>query len=376
MAMDNLDRFPLNGTFELTARCNLQCKMCLIRIDHKRMAELGGSERTGDEWIQMAQEIRDAGTIGLLLTGGEPMLHPDFIKIYREIAQMGFLLTLYTNATLITPEIMEVLRDYPPHRIGVTVYGASPETYEKVTGDAKAYMKMRKGVEFLKELPSILTIRTTLIKDNVKDLDPIKEWAFSLGVDFNVSRVVTKPVRGGIADVEECRLTPEENTAMLEDRNKKHIVEPFHKFIQNNPEFISWTGENSTEKECESIDGENSTEEDIQTLYGCDAGMNSFCISWDGKMIGCQLLGDCWTHPFAIGFDKAWSDFPSIVKIPVMPKICRECNSACNACPATRLSETGLLNGWPMYLCKEGRLVESMEEILKEELHKIVSMKG
>lgn len=372
--MDNMDRFPLNGTFELTARCNLQCKMCLIRIDHKRMVELGGRERTGDEWIQMAQEIKAAGTIGLLLTGGEPMLHPDFIKIYKEISQMGFLLTLYTNATLITPEIMEILRDYPPHRIGVTVYGASPETYERVSGDAKAYMKMMKGVEYLRELPSTLTIRTTLIKDNLKDLDAMKEWALSLGVDFNVSRVVTKPVRGGIANVEECRLTPEENAAMIEGTNIKYIVEPFRKFIQDNPNHINDNGRYDSDKELEDVGRENV--EDNRTLFGCDAGMNSFCITWDGKLIGCQMLDACWTYPYTIGFDKAWSEFPSKVKIPPMPMMCKECNSSCNACPATRLAETGHLNGWPQYLCKEGRLVEKMDEVLKEELQKIVSKKG
>ena len=121
MDTKNQDRFPLNATFELTARCNLNCKMCLVRIDHKRMAELGGRERTTEEWINMAQQIQEAGTISLLLTGGEPMLRPDFAQIYSEIAKMGFIVTLYTNATLITPEILKVLRDYPPHRLGITV---------------------------------------------------------------------------------------------------------------------------------------------------------------------------------------------------------------------------------------------------------------
>ena len=55
------NRHPLNGTFELTGRCNLSCKMCLVRVDRKRMAELNLRERTGEEWIDMARQAAAAG---------------------------------------------------------------------------------------------------------------------------------------------------------------------------------------------------------------------------------------------------------------------------------------------------------------------------
>ena len=57
------NRHPLSGTFELTGRCNLSCKMCLVRVDRKRMAELNLRERTGEEWIDMARQAAAAGTI-------------------------------------------------------------------------------------------------------------------------------------------------------------------------------------------------------------------------------------------------------------------------------------------------------------------------
>jgi MoaA/NifB/PqqE/SkfB family radical SAM enzyme len=344
------------------------------------MAELGGRERTADEWIHMAGELLDAGTIGLLLTGGEPMLRPDFIKIYREIAQMGFMLTLYTNATLITYEIFEVLKEYPPHSIGVTVYGASPETYEKVTGNANAYYRMLEGVELLRKLPSRLTIRTTLIKDNVEDLDKITEWAFGLGseVQFNVSRIVTKPVRGGIADVEACRLTPEQNVAMLNKRSKDLIITPFQKFIKENPQIIR--NNRRTDRDAEPEERyedkkEHKSQEKRLTLYGCEAGMSSFTITWDGKLIGCQLLGDCWTYPFEEGFKKAWEDFPEKVVIPPVPEQCMSCRIPCNSCPATRLAETGSMCGFPEYLCREGKLAKDMHINLHNELQQIKNRK-
>lgn len=370
---DSMKRLPLNGTFELTARCNLQCKMCLIRIDHNRMKELGGRERTAYEWIRMAQEVREAGTISLLITGGEPMLHPDFAEIYAAIAQMGFMLTLYTNATLVTKEIYEVLKAYPPHRLGITVYGASADTYERVTNNAQGYEQMLEGVELLRKLPSILTIRTTIIKDNRKDLDRITGWALSLGKDvgFSLNRIVTKPVRGGIADVESCRLTPEENIHMIRQRVDELVIGPFERLVQE-PDVIDPCNKKQGTPEEKSKRNDSAPKE----LYGCKAGIRDYAITWDGKLTGCQLLGDCFTYPFDVGFQAAWDDFPSHVMLPALPHKCRECTTTCSVCPATRLAETGTLEKIPEYLCRESKLAEELEGQIISDLQQILFRKG
>ena len=67
------------------------------------------------------------------------MIRKDFCDIWERIYKQGFLITLYTNASLITPEIMETLAKYPPHKIGVTLYGASEETYKAVCGNGAAF---------------------------------------------------------------------------------------------------------------------------------------------------------------------------------------------------------------------------------------------
>lgn len=361
-------RYPWNATFELTARCNLHCKMCLIHMDGKRMAELGGRERTAEEWIGMAKEIQAAGAIGLLLTGGEPLFRPDFPGIYQEIAKLGFMLTLYTNATLVTPGLMEILHKYPPHRIGVSVYGASRDTYEKVTGNPGAYDNMLEGVQLLRQLPSKMTIRTTMIRDNIHDLDRITEWVQTLRpqVEFSVSRIVTKPVRGCRSNVDACRLTPEQNVAMLEKRTRDFVLEPFHKLNKENPQMIT----NRTDEPNKKV--RYLQPDQKPTLYGCEAGMNSYTITWDGRLIGCQMLGDCWTYPFEEGFLKAWEEFPEKVKLPPLPEKCSRCSLSCCACPATRLAETGQLDGIPEYLCKESKLANEMQTKLIAQLNDFI----
>ena len=105
-----MNRYPVNGTFELTLRCNLHCQMCMFRHADCENTSLQSQELTAEQWIDMAKQVAQAGTLSLLITGGEPMLRKDFCEIYSSIYRLGFLVTLYTNATLVTDEIMETLR--------------------------------------------------------------------------------------------------------------------------------------------------------------------------------------------------------------------------------------------------------------------------
>ena len=88
---------PVMGTFELTPRCNLQCKMCYIRLTEKEMRPLG-RELTATQWLSLAREAVDAGMVFLLLTGGEPLLRKDFPVMYESLAQMGFIISINIHA--------------------------------------------------------------------------------------------------------------------------------------------------------------------------------------------------------------------------------------------------------------------------------------
>lgn len=352
-------RCPVNGTFELTGRCNLNCKMCLVRVDKKRIEELGLRERTAEEWIDMARQAAEAGTLGLLLTGGEVMLRPDFCEIYEAIAKMGFLLTLYTNATMVTDEIMDVLERYPPHKIGVTMYGASNETYEKICGNPRGFDCFRKGINRLKSLPSLIETRVTLIKDNLSELDEMKSIIKKeLGEAqlLNINRFVTKSIRGGIAEPEKYRLSPEENIRLLYDK----LVDLYDELPEDKKKRKSYNVANKSKKNF-------TMESDI--FSACGAGINQYTISWFGEMYGCELMPEGSTKPFKEGFLEAWEKLP--MQYPSSDKInkkCVECPHAfiCETCPAIRMSETGEWDGIPEYFCGEARyLCEILSSIEK-----------
>ena len=94
---------PANGSLELLPICNMNCDMCYVRLSREEVQTHGGLHTT-DEWIEIGKQMKDAGVLFLLLTGGEPLLFPDFKRLYTELQKMGFIITINTNGTLIDDE--------------------------------------------------------------------------------------------------------------------------------------------------------------------------------------------------------------------------------------------------------------------------------
>lgn len=350
-------RVPVDGTFELTVRCNLHCKMCLFRHADRENRTLAEQELTAGEWISLARQARDAGMLSLLVTGGEPLLRPDFREIWEGIYPLGFLTTLYTNATLVTPAVLDTLRKYPPHRIGVTVYGASADTYRAVCGDPNAFRQAIDGIRLLQTLPSILEFRTTIIRDNYRDADAIEALIrreFGEQYRLTQTRIVTKAVRGACADVEACRLEPEDSVRLALRRSVNLIKEYVGDSYRESNLYLEYQPPDASRRQL--------------TLLGCHAGMSAFTISWDGRLLGCQMLGAFSTDARHAGFQKAWADFPMAVQLPPEDPVCASCESRalCNCCYASRYAETGSLTGRPDYVCKDTALVR---RLLRQEEH-------
>jgi radical SAM protein with 4Fe4S-binding SPASM domain len=325
-------------------------------------------ERTADEWIDMAKQVAKAGTVGLLITGGEPLFRKDFAQIWEGIYRIGFQIQLYTNATLVTPEILALFRKYPPHRIGISIYGASESTYQKVCGNGDAYRQAMKGISRLRTLPSILDFRTTIIKDNLDDIDEMEEWVRqNFGEDHSLThtKMVIKPVRGGCSEALSCRLDPEENIKLFLSRHIRLIEK-----IIGHEKFDSQKIRLSIQKNASSSEGASNI-----SLFGCDAGMRAYAISWDGKLLGCQVMGGCYTEPYLTGFKAAWGNFPAMVTPMTIDPLCMECEikEFCLSCCATRYAETGNPVGCFDYACNNTiRLTKFVNEERDENNEKAI----
>ena len=106
-------RVPISGTVELTERCNLECAHCYINLPADDQ-QAQRKELTYEQWCNIFDQIAEEGCLSLLLTGGEPLLRPDFLDIYAYAKRKGFIITLFTNGTMLTPEIADYLQEWPP----------------------------------------------------------------------------------------------------------------------------------------------------------------------------------------------------------------------------------------------------------------------
>ena len=101
-------RVPISGAIEVTRRCNNRCIHCYNNLpmgDQEALLD----ELTYDEYCRILDEITEAGCLWLLFTGGEIFLRKDFLDIYMYVKKKGLLITLFTNGTLLTPEIADYL---------------------------------------------------------------------------------------------------------------------------------------------------------------------------------------------------------------------------------------------------------------------------
>ena len=141
---------PLSGTFELTPVCNMACRMCYVRMT-KAQQEALHPLRTAEEWLELGKTAKDRGMLYLLLTGGEPFLRPDFREILSGLHRMGLIITINSNGTMIDEKAAEWLKETPPTRINITLYGASDETYGRLCGNPRGFTQVTKAVRLLKE---------------------------------------------------------------------------------------------------------------------------------------------------------------------------------------------------------------------------------
>ena len=126
------ERVPLQVSIEVTRRCPLECLHCYNNLP---MADVEAKQRelSKEEHFRMLDELVAMGCFWILYTGGEIFARKDFLEIYTYAKKKGFLITLFTNGTIINEQIADYLAEWPPFAIEITLYGRTRETYEALT---------------------------------------------------------------------------------------------------------------------------------------------------------------------------------------------------------------------------------------------------
>jgi MoaA/NifB/PqqE/SkfB family radical SAM enzyme len=123
---------PLHSlTIELTRRCNFKCPHCFCAIPEKSPKK--EYELSLEQWDDILNQCIEEGVLNLTFTGGEPLLYQNFRKLWITAKKKGFLVTLFSNGSLIDEELADFLSEWTPAKVSITLYGSTEETYRKVT---------------------------------------------------------------------------------------------------------------------------------------------------------------------------------------------------------------------------------------------------
>ena len=186
---------PVSGTFELTPMCNMSCEMCYVRMTKSDMEKSGGRLRTVEEWLDIAETAKKAGMLFLLLTGGEPFLYPGFRELYEQLAPMGFVISINTNATMIDADTVKWLAANPPGRMNITLYGASDETYGRLCHNPKGYTQVTTALDMLREAGIMVKLNCSVTPYNIEELPQMIRFAKERGLMLQASTYMFPPLR-------------------------------------------------------------------------------------------------------------------------------------------------------------------------------------
>lgn len=147
----------VTASIEITEKCNLSCKHCYCHSQREDLAY--------NDIITIIDKLYDLGVFYLTFSGGEVFTHPDFGKIYLYAKRKGFIITILSNATLISNKMKEMLKKYKPELISISVYGIDEQEYIYFTGK-NSYNKLKENLDFFKENQINFRLKTVLTKDS------------------------------------------------------------------------------------------------------------------------------------------------------------------------------------------------------------------
>lgn len=348
---------PVNGSLELLPLCNMNCDMCYIRLNKKEVDEQGGLHNA-DAWIQLGKEMAQAGVLFLLLTGGEPLMFPEFQKLYKELKSMGMILTINTNGTLLDEEWADFFGKYKPRRINITLYGSDDTAYEKLCHYPGGFSRTVRAIRLLRERGVDVKINGSVTKDNRDDMEAIYRIGRELDVPVHMDTYMLPGLyERNLSFEKQSRLTPEDAAA----------ADIYMRQMETEPEAFLWYAQNILAQ----IEQKNITYPDQIT---CLAGNCSFAISWQGKMRPCLTFEEPAVSVFEEGFLSAWQKISESSKGLRVSAACAKCplRPVCKTCPASAWLETGRYDGMPEYLCRYSKefvrlLRESVVQIQEDE---------
>ena len=347
---------PIAGNFELTARCNFNCPMCYVHMTPEQLKASGKEELTAKQWLDLARAAKDKGMMFVLLTGGEPLVRKDFFEIYDGMREMGLLISINSNGSMLKGEILERFLENPPFRFNISLYGGNNETYRNMCG-IPAYDQVKENIRRLRQAGVEVSLNLSITPYNKDDLAQIYADAVELDVNVRASSYMYPSVRVN-GEQYGCgnRLSCSESAKYSVEWDKLRFT----------PEEFALRAEALMQRQ--GIEQEGCPVEEGEGVR-CRAGSTAFWMTWDGRMLPCGMMTTPVAYPLETGFDAAWEQIRTATAAIKTPGKCVNCSykDICGACAAVYYTETGAFDGVPEYVCRRAEEIVNQTQKAWEE---------
>lgn len=301
---------PVSGTFELTPLCNLGCKMCYVHLNPDQMN--GARLLSVDEWKYIMKQAVDAGMMYASLTGGECLTYPGFRELYLYLRSMGVETRILSNGVLMDEEMVRFLKENKPAMIQITLYGASEDGYERVTGQ-RAFHTVMENIRRIQEAELPVSVATTpneFMTDGVEIVDIL--YSLEMPMLINAGLMAPRKETGrGLADAN---------------------LDTYIAMIRHRSELCGDSEEIVDPEELPDAGGDGKADIGVK----CAAGRSTFSIDWRGGMKPCNNFPCEAESVLDIGFAEAWRHTNDTAMHYPQPAECHGCKyeDICKHCVA------------------------------------------
>lgn len=254
--------------FEITCLCNEHCRHCGSNCGDV----FSDNPLSTEEWKRVLDEVKrdfDISHLSLAVTGGEPLLNPDFFEIMTYAKQLGYTWGMTSNGTLITKEVAKKLGETGMSTISISVDGLE-ETHDWFRESPGSYKKTIEGIKNLlsEGVFKHVQITTVVHHRNYGELDAMYEEFKKLGI--RSWRVIN------IEPIGRAKNNPE---LMLSKDEYKGVIE----FIKTH----RFADKMQVTYGCSHFLGIENEREVRKAYFLCNAGVYVASIANNGNIIGC-----------------------------------------------------------------------------------------
>jgi radical SAM protein with 4Fe4S-binding SPASM domain len=180
------DNVLLSVLVELTYKCNLDCFFCYNDRGQQ------GTPLSKEQYFSLFEELRDMRVLYLILSGGEPLAHPDFFALGAKARELGFVIRIKSNGHALNQRLARrVKEEIDPYAIDISLHGATAEVHDRQTQVPGSFDKLMDNLRVLKTLNLRYKLNGTLTLWNEHQIEAMHELADNLGAPLNVSTAVT-----------------------------------------------------------------------------------------------------------------------------------------------------------------------------------------